>query len=163
MTTHTVLTFISKNLNIFLTKKFDIDENKVVVNRIIDAEGSIPRENNNKIVISLINIVMESNIAGSFQKMDSKNEKIERHYYSFYIMVNSNFNDYSESLLMLDATIEFFNEHYNFRATSYPDFPKELSQITMELFRSDFLDICNVWTSIGTKYQPSVIYKVRQV
>jgi hypothetical protein len=157
-----VLQFISEILNDFLKKKLNTNESKVILNRVVNADGSPPKQNDNKIVFTLINIEEEISLLQTSPKVNTTNE-IGKNFHSIYILVHSNFEYYAESLKLLDSTIDFFIENPIFNAASSPNFPVELSRISLESINLTIEQICNLWSSIGANYQPSVLYKVRLV
>ena len=55
------LQFIVQALNQALKNNFHADEDLVVMNNVIQTDGTIPLINQNKIVLSLINIEKETN------------------------------------------------------------------------------------------------------
>lgn len=158
--TYNALQFISDILNDFFKEKFTLNENQVLVNRIVNADGSLVQMNENKIVLTLINIEEDASFQRINQPVNRSNE-IARHLYSVYILVTANFNDYSESLKQLDAVIDFFNENPVLNNLSKPGFPAELTRIAVEPFKLNFDQLCNLWSSIGAKHQPYIVYKAR--
>jgi hypothetical protein len=54
------LQFTNDVLDQFVRNKFGLDEKKVVLNNLIEGNGSLPQINQNKVVISLINIEKET-------------------------------------------------------------------------------------------------------
>ncbi len=158
--TYPALQFISEILNDFLKKKLNINETKVILNRVVNADGSSPKENDNKIVFTLINIEKEISLQQTSLKVHTTN-KIGKNFHTIYILVHSNFESYAESLELLDFTIDFFIENPIFNAASSPNIPVELSRISLEPINLTIEQICSLWSSIGAKYQPSVLYRVR--
>lgn len=113
-------------------------------------------------MFTLINIEEEISLLQTSPKVNTTNE-IGKNFHSIYILVHSNFEYYAESLKLLDSTIDFFIENPIFNAASSPNFPVELSRISLESINLTIEQICNLWSSIGANYQPSVLYKVRLV
>jgi hypothetical protein len=123
-------------------------------------DGSPPKENDNKIVFTLINIEEEISLQQTSLKVNTTN-KIGKNFHTIYILVHSNFEYYAESLELLDFTIDFFIENSIFNAASSPNFPVELERVRLEPINLTIEQICSLWSSIGAKYQPSVLYRVR--
>lgn len=158
--TYPALQFISEILNDFLKKKLNTNESKVILNRVVNADGSPPKENDNKIVFTLINIEEEISLQQTALKVNTTN-KIGKNFHTIYILVHSNFEYYAESLELLDFTIDFFIENPIFNEASSPNFPVELERVRLEPINLTIEQICSLWSSIGAKYQPSVLYRVR--
>lgn len=158
--TYNILQFISDSLNDYFIVKFSLNENRIIVNRIVNADGSIVKENENKIVLTLINI--EEEVAFQrFNPVVKRPGEMLRHMYSMDILVTANCNDYSESLRLLDAVIHFFNENHVLNNASGTGLNAELTRIAVEPFKIDFDQLCNLWASIGASHQPFIIYKIR--
>jgi len=157
-----VLQFISEILDDFLKKKLITNETKVILNRVVNADGSPPKQNDNKIMFTLINIEEEIPLLPTSLKVNTTN-KIGKNFHTIYILVHSNFEYYAESLKLLDSTIDFFIENPIFNTASSPNIPIELSRISHEPINLTIEQICSFWSSIGAKYQPSILHKVRAV
>lgn len=161
------LQFTSDMLSQFLANKFGLDEKKVLLNNIIDADGSLPQVNQNKVIISLINIEKET--AKPFyvrqQKLPNGNfadiNPTER--YNLDLLITSNFDDYLETLGFLNATILFFQVNATLDASFSAAFPAGLSKLEFEIEKISYYQMHNLWSAMGAKYQPSVIYKLRLI
>lgn len=158
--TYNALQFISNSLNDYFKVKFSLNENWIIVNRIVNPDGSIVQENENKIVLTLINIEEDASFQ-RFNQVVKRPGEMVRHMYSIYILVTANCNDYSESLRLLDAVIHFFNENPVLNNSSGPGLNAELTRIAVEHFKINFDQLCNLWSSIGASQQPFIIYKAR--
>ncbi|HWY37683.1 MAG TPA: DUF4255 domain-containing protein [Bacteroidia bacterium] len=161
------LQFTNAILDQFLKNRFGLSESKVLLNNLIEGNGSIPEINHNKVVISLINIEKET--ARPFyvrnQKLGNGNysdiSATER--YNLDLLISSNFDDYSESLKFLDAVILFFQATPSPDAASYSGIPAGNTKLEFEIEKVTYHQMQNLWTAMGAKYQPSVIYKMRLV
>ncbi|MEP0264353.1 DUF4255 domain-containing protein [Dokdonia sp.] len=154
--------------NQFIKNKFGVDEDAVVINTIVDQSGAIPVGNQNKIIMSLIHIEQET-----VKPFYTKNQKVsngnyvaspQTERYNIYVLVTSYFDDYNETLKFLNASIQFFQEHQSLDATINSDLPKGLQKLNFDLQKGgDYMQMHNLWSALGAKYQPSVIYKMRLV
>ena len=52
----TAISHIAGELNLFLKRSFELDEDVVVVSNILEQDGSVASHVNNKIVVSLVNL-----------------------------------------------------------------------------------------------------------
>lgn len=160
------LEFICSQMNEHLKKQFDITEEKVIVSNIINVDGSVPIQNNDKLVICLANIEQETNIAnlGFTHKLGNeyqlKNQPLS---INLYILFAANFSNYSESLKFVSATISFFQANYVFTQKDYPQLNNISEKLVFELLKTDYQNVYNIWNAIGAKYLPSVIYKMRML
>jgi hypothetical protein len=161
------LQFTVSVLDQFLKNRIGLDESKVVLNNLIESNGSLPQINQNKIVLSLINIEKEtakqfynrSQRIGNGNYTDTKPS--ER--YNLDILISSNFDDYTETLKFLNASILFFQVNSTLDSTSFSAIPTGLSKLEFEIEKISYRDMQSLWTAMGAKYQPSVIYKMRLI
>ena len=159
------LKFTSDTLDQFLKNRFGLDESKVILNRLIESDGTIPAVNQNKVIISLINVERETNKAfnvrnhqlpdGSYVNV-SQAEK-----FTLDMLVSSSFSDYSESLRFLNEIILFFQVNTWLSASSSSAIPKGINKLEYDLEKLNFQQVHSLWTGIGAKYLPSVLYKMR--
>ncbi len=157
--------FTNTILEQYVRNSFQLTESRVILNDVIDENGSIPQSNQNKLVLSLINIERETikpyNIR--VQKIESgnysSNAPVES--YNLYLMLSSHFDDYAESIKFLNAGILFFQSHPVFDPTNYSDLPNGIQKLVFELDTINYHEMFNLWSAMGAKYRPSVIYKLR--
>ena len=161
------LHFTSETLGQFLKNRFQLDEGKTILNNVIEATGLIPQENQNKVVLSLINIEKET-----AQPFYNRNQQLmggdfadtapaER--FNLDLLVSANFDDYNETLKFLNATILFFQINNVLDATKSAAIPQGLSKLEFDIEKINYQQMQGLWTAMGAKYQPSVIYKMRLV
>ncbi len=161
------LQFTNDALDQFLKNRFGLDDSKVLMNNLIESDGTLPQVNQNKVVISLINIEKETakpyyvrnqkTDSGSFSAINPA----ER--YNLNILISSNFDDYRETLKFLNAVILFFQVHTVLDATSFSGIPPGLSRLDFEMEKVTYHEMQSLWTAMGAKYQPSVVYRMRLV
>lgn len=161
------LQFTVSALNQFLKNRMGTDESIVVLNNLIEANGSIPQINQNKIVLSLINIEKET--AKPFY---NRNTKLENGSYidvtpsekfNLDILISSNFDDYSETLKFLNTSILFFQINNVLDSNTFSGIPLGLTKLEFDIEKISYRDMQSLWTAMGAKYQPSVIYKMRMI
>lgn len=161
------LQFTVSALNQFLKNRTGADESKVVLNNLIEGNGSLPQINQNKIVLSLINIEKET-----VKPFYNRNLRMENGNYSeikpserynLDILISSNFDDYSETLKFLNAVILFFQVNSVLDSSSFSTIPSGLTKLEFEIEKISYRDMQSLWTAMGAKYQPSVIYKMRLI
>lgn len=155
-------------LDQFLRNRLALTEKKVLLNNVIDTNGTIPLANQNNVVISLINTEKETSrpyyhvrnqkmANGSFSDINPP----ER--YNLDILVSSSFDDYSESLKFLDAAILFFQMNIFLDPSSFSNIPEGLNKLHFDNEKITYHQMHSLWTAMGAKYQPSAIYKMRLV
>ncbi|MEO6176909.1 MAG: DUF4255 domain-containing protein [Flavobacterium circumlabens] len=164
---HQSLLFTNKLLGQFLKNRFGLDEEKIVLNYLIDTNGAFPKANQNKVVLSLINVEKETN-----QPFYIKNKRLENGNYSSFnpvekynldILISSNFDDYTESLKFLDAIMYFFQINNYLDASSSSSIPDGITRLEFEYEKISYHQMHSLWTAMGAKYQPSIIYKMKLI
>ncbi len=161
------LQFTQSTLNQYIVNKLGLDDTKVVINSLVDSNGIVPTKNENKVVLSLINVERET--AKPFYIRHKKQtdgnyshfQTVER--YNLYLLCTSNFDDYRETLKFLDELILFFQVHASIDSSSFSNIPSGLDKLEFEIEKINYLQIHSLWNALGAKYQPSVIYKMRLV
>ena len=89
-----------------------------------------------------------------------KNPKI---YLNLYVLFAVNLSSYLESLKRLSYIIQFFQYQNVFTSLSTPDLPVGVEKLILDLDTLSFQDLNNLWGIMGSKYLPSVLYKMRLV
>jgi hypothetical protein len=120
----------------------------------------------NKIIITLIRIEEEATLKNSpfYNKVrDPQKEKtIDKFnppvYLNLYLLVCVTKKNYAESLQLLSDTIIFFQANKSFQVGE-----KNSSQqrVTLEMHDVGFEEAFDMWSSLGSKQLPSVLYKMR--
>jgi len=161
------LQFTNDILDQFLRNRFSLDESKVVLNTLIEANGSIPQKNQNKVIISLINIEKETSrpFFNRNQKLDNGNyaDIYQSERYNLDVLISSNFDDYTEALKFLNASILFFQINPAIDASSFSNMPTGINRLELDIEKISYHQMHSLWTAMGAKYQPSVIYKMRLI
>ncbi|CAM1367301.1 conserved hypothetical protein [Tenacibaculum sediminilitoris] len=162
------LHFTSNMLNQFLKNKFGLSDNVVVTNKIVDQNGTVPIENQNKVIITLIHVNQETvkpyyNKNRQVNNGSYANKSLEERY-NLYILISPNFEDYNEVLKFLNASIQFFQINTALDAHTSSNIPKGISRLEFEFEKGDgYQQMHNLWSALGAKYQPSVIYKMKLI
>lgn len=166
------LKFLTDEINQYLLSKPNLvlsDMSLVMGNasRIFDADNSnieIPMAN--KAVASIIN-VEEDRIAReqeNFRKTATgivyQNPPV---YLNLYVLFVMNHKSYTTALRWLSYIIQFFQHQQVFTPLTHPSMDENIQKITAELYTLNFEQSNQLWGSLGGKYLPSVLYKVRQV
>lgn len=155
---HQVLPIVVGELNDFFQHRFDSAEDKVVMANIVNQDGTIAIEGENKVVVTLINVERD----GSNQMAGNGGPNPPVHI-NLYVLFGAYFNNnnYVEALKFISGVIGFFQGKNTFNHHNTPMYPSEASQVRMEIVNIDFRELSNLWASLGAKYIPSVIYRMR--
>jgi hypothetical protein len=160
--------FIVGELNNLLSARFHSNENLVVLSSISNPDGTLPPGIENKIVVSLLNVEREGAATGGMWPARSNGDTHGRVSpalaLNLMILVTASFSgNYGEALKFLGNVMGFFQGRPSFNAQSSSAFPPELERLSVELVNLNIHEINNVWSILGAKYMPSVVYKVRML
>jgi len=160
---HNVIPIIGNLLNEYLKNSFGETEDRVVVTSVGSTTGTSTLEIDNKIMITLINVEEEKLIRNTgYNQFGGTNPSI---YINLYVLFAANFpdNNYREGLRFLSAVIYFFQGQHTFNAQNTPSLPAEVEKITVEIINLEFPVLSNIWSMLGGKYLPSMVYKLKML
>lgn len=163
------LSYVKNILDQQLRNQFDISGNMVVLNNLVDSSGGLPLKNQNKLVLTLINLEHETSkpFYGTRTAPDAKNNIFRQMMptvrFNLDVLLTASFDDYSESLRFLSAVIAFFQANPIIKRQNFPDIPDGIEQLQFEIENSPYENTHNLWSALGARYQPSIIYKIRHI
>ena len=64
---------------------------------------------------------------------------------------------------MLSTVIGVFQANTYFTQQKNPTMPSPLEKLTFEIFNLPINELSHIWSGIGAKYVPSIVYKVRMI
>ncbi|WP_183564923.1 DUF4255 domain-containing protein [Mucilaginibacter sp. SP1R1] len=167
-----VLTFLNAQLDNYLRLKLDPSDSSSFIqvaniawndNETSNANGANSPSN---AFITLVNIEEDriSKSPENYVRQDNgaiyKNPKI---YLNLYVLFAVNLSSYTESLKRLSFIIQFFQYQNVFTPLSWPGLPIGIEKLILDLNTLSFQDMNNLWGILGSKYLPSVMYKIRLV
>ena len=165
------LQFLAEEVNKYLNLKLsggDVNQPRLVVSNIaLASDNTAPDPDiKNRAVLSLIN-VEEDRVARqqeNFTKTATgtlyKNPPL---YLNLYILFSMNRKTYSDSLDFLSNIMRFFQYQNVFTQSTHPLLNSSIQQLIVELHNIGFEQVNHIWSVLGAKYMPSVMYKVRQI
>ena len=167
-----VLTFLNNQLDSYLRIKYQTHDNVPLVqlaNIWSDTENPAnPAGANTPLnaFITLVNIE-EDRISkrpeNSVRKDNSTLYKNPKIYLNLYVLFAVNLSIYPESLKRLSLIIQFFQYQSVFTPADSPTLPAGVDKLIMDLTTLSFQDMNNLWGILGSKYLPSVMYKLRLI
>lgn len=164
------LKFISDEVNSYLSLKLGINTDpRLILGNVSKAmDNDVPGVNSlaNRAILSLVN-VEEDRVAKqqeNFVKTDSGlTYKNPPTYINLYILFAVNRTEYTDSLKWLAYIIQFFQYQNVFTPISHPALDEKIEKLIVDLYTLNFEQINHLWSTMGGKYIPSVLYKVRQI
>lgn len=82
---------------------------------------------------------------------------------NLYLLFSVNVSSYVESLKRVSYIIQFFQYQNVFTPLNSPGLPTGIEKLILDLSTLSFQDMNNLWGILGSKYLPSVMYKLRLV
>jgi len=161
------LNHITAQLNQFLKNMFDLTEDVVVLSNILEQDGNVGPQVNNKLVLFLVNIekdavpgrINNGSLVGSGRAVES----YPPIFLNLYVMVAAHFNKYSEALKFISNAIGFFQRRPLFDHQNSPDLDRRIDRLVLDIENLDIKDLSTLWGVLSGKYLPSILYKVRMV
>jgi hypothetical protein len=71
--------------------------------------------------------------------------------------------NYEGSITKIQKVIGFFQRQNVFEHTNFPDLPNGIEKLNFELVNLNLEQLHHLWSMLGGKYIPSVVYKMRMV
>jgi hypothetical protein len=131
----TAISHIAGHLNQYLRRTFDLNEDIVVISNLLEQDGNIAANIDNKVVVSLVNIEKETvplpGYAGNIREGNRSIVTYPPIYLNFYLMFSGSFSgsNYLESLKFVSNTISFFQSSPVFDHHNTPDLDHQISQL----------------------------------
>jgi hypothetical protein len=164
---HLAVEHIVNELNNYLSVKIS-ETSKVVHNSLVKPDGSVQAGIDDKIVVSLVNIE-EERIARDPEiykkQLDGTIHIIKPEVkLNLYLLITAYFpSDYNEALKMLSLIIGFFQKKNTFNTSNSPGLDPRIKDMNLGLYTLNMEQQNHLWGSIGAKYLPSVLYKMRLI
>jgi hypothetical protein len=155
---------VTKDLNQFLKLKFQLSEDAAVISNLSNLDGSVAVKELNRIVLTLVNI-QEDKIANLKSSPGSKIGQNSPVFLNVHILVSSHFDEKltKESLKFLSAAIAFFQNKAVFLPSNSPGLDNGIEKLIFEIVNLDFGQQSNLFSALGAKYLPSILYKMRML
>lgn len=161
------MTCIVDELNEFFRTKLRVNEDKVVLSGIMNLDGSIAIQGENKVLVTLINIEKEPSAKSNANAPGARTfaNTASPMSVNIYVLFSSYFsgNNYPEALRFTSFVIAFLQEKGVFSQSNTPRLDVGIEKLTFEMESLGSEKLNNVWATLGAKYMPSVLYKVRML
>ncbi|MEL7001724.1 MAG: DUF4255 domain-containing protein [Bacteroidota bacterium] len=163
-----ILPVVADELNDYLKSTFNSVEDKVIISNIINQDGSVAVEGNNKVVITLINVTEESTL-----RANANNKLINTSFLEFAPPVTVNLTllfsaffsskNYLEALRFISGVIYFFQSKPLFTNQNTPNLIGDTDKIHFDILSMQQQELMNIFSMMGAKYMPSVVYKMKML
>jgi hypothetical protein len=162
--------FLSDEINAYLSLKLGVNTDPRLilgnVAKALDNDTPGPASLTGKAILTLVN-VEEDRIAKQQENYYKNNTSViyknPPTYINLYLLISINKAEYSDSLKWLAYIIQFFQYQNVFTPLSHPALDTRITKLITDLYTLNFEQINHLWSTLGGKYLPSVMYKVRQI
>lgn len=166
------LTFLVGEVNRYLNARLGpAAADRVVlgnVARLADSEGSGSGNAGTSGVAMLTLVNLEEEKAArnpeNFRRLDDqvayRNPPIQLNLYGLF---SAHTNTYATALEILSYIIQCFQAQRTFESASNPNLDARIGRLTVDLVSLNFEQLNHLFSTLGGKYLPSVLYKVRLV
>jgi hypothetical protein len=154
------LSCLVEEVNAYFRNKLKISEDKVLLSAIVNPDGTMAVREENKILITLINVEKETVV----QNMPVPNTASPLNL-NLYVLVSAYFGaaNYPEALHFLSYMIGYLQQKNVFTRSNTPSMDSGIARIVFEMENITTEKLNNVWATLGAKYMPSVCYKMRML
>jgi len=166
------LKFLVGELNEFIAIKTGGDTTRVELNGLVNQEGMI-MIGADRIGCTLVNIEEERIARSQVTYAPSLNGNTTRINptvkLNLYILfaanpkIETSTTNYEEGLALISLVVSFFQSKNHFDAENSPALDSRINKLLIELYSLPVEQQNYLWGSIGAKYMPSVLYRVRLI
>ena len=174
------LKFVANEVNKYLIRKTDSTQDSTVVKMVVTgnaARAYDPDGTNGtnplagKAILTLVNIE-EDRISKSPENYRREGDKIvyknPKLYLNLYCLFSVNHSTYDTSLQYLSLIMQFFQyrnviTHANSPSSGSVKLDEKVEKLVFDMISLNFEQVNHLWGTLGGKYLPSVLYKVRLV
>ncbi|MDD5034760.1 MAG: DUF4255 domain-containing protein [Methylococcaceae bacterium] len=157
--------FILKELDDFLKRLYPSAEAHAVMSSLTNLDGTLPLGIENKLILTLVNVERESAAPATGLARPGNAVRVAPPLnLNLFILVTAHFGaNYLEALKFLSAALAFFQSNPVFSPHSGPAFPEGLDKLSLDMVSLDMQTQNYLWSNLGGKYMPSVLYKARML
>lgn len=163
-----VMELLKTRLNGYLMNLSRRPDDWVTLTSIVNHDGTTNQECQDKIVLCIYNIVRESHISTYTPTVaaDDRFAIVQPPIYiDLHVMFMANFSgaNYAEGLSAISHVIAYFQQNPALTHANAPELVSTVDKILLEMESLSPVDVNYVMGMIGTRYLPSVFYKLRMI
>lgn len=160
------LTCITEEISEFFRTKLRINEEKIVLSGLINQDGTVAIQGENKVIVTLVNIEKEPAVkgaaGGAAKTFSNSSTPVSINLYVLFSAYFSSAN-YPEALRFLSFVIAFLQDKAVFSQSNTPRLDESIEKLSFELESVGSEKMNNIWSTLGAKYMPSALYKIRML
>jgi len=159
------LNTIAADANKYFARMLDVEEEKVVLSSILNADGSVAISGQNKIIFTLVNVVPNESLKNLPTDLKDRRIPVSTSHYKLSLLVSAYFNagNYAESLQLLSMIMSYFSDKAVFNHTNTPDMDSAIVQIRANLTVMNQEQMTTLWRGVGSPLMPSVLYELEPI
>jgi Pvc16 N-terminal domain len=159
------LNSITEEINEYFKSKLKIPEEKIVLSGLVTQDGKVAIQGENKIIVTLVNLEKETARGSNLKTGESFNNSAPSLNINIYILFSAYFSErnYHESLRFISFIISYFQYKSVFNKSNTPNLDERIEKLIFEITDLNPDALSNMWSTLGAKYMPSVLYKVRML
>ncbi len=161
------LSCVTEEINEYFRSKLKINEEKILLSGIVNQDGTLAVQGENKVLLTLVNV--EKDTTGK-SNAGSAGARTFAHVspgmnINLYVLFSAYFgsSNYPEALRFLSFIIAYFQNKNVFNKSNTPKLEGRIEKLIFEMENLGPEKLNNVWTTLGAKYIPSVLYKIRML
>lgn len=159
---------IAEECNDVFRHKFHLHEDKVIVSGIVSQDGTNAIQGENKLIVTLLNITKEMRVQqpGSHTALQKSISSAPSSLsVNLSVLISAYFSpgNYSEALRFLSDIMSFFHDKSVFTLANTPKLPNKVHKLVVELDSLSPDRLNHIWATLGAKYMPSLVYKIRML
>jgi hypothetical protein len=154
------LSCLVDEINGYCKSRLKINEDKVILSGIMNPDGTSAIRGENKVLVTLVNIEKDTVSQMGVTQHTSSPLNI-----NLYILFSASFAaaNYPEALRFLTFIMGYLQQKNVFNRTNTPQLDEGIEKLVFEMENLPLEKMNNVWSTLGAKYIPSVMYKVRML
>lgn len=166
------LSFLEKEVNTYFDARFGPSTQKWVtlgnIAKLDDGGNGNAggNDNNSGAMLSLVNLEEDriaKNPENFFRTPNGIAYRNPKILLNLYVLFAATSGNYTQGLQTLSFIIQCFQSNRVFETITHPLLDPTLEKLTLDLHTLSFEQVNHLWSTLGGKYLPSVLYKVRVV
>ncbi|MDW3194762.1 MAG: DUF4255 domain-containing protein [Cytophagales bacterium] len=158
--------FVRNKLNAYFRNTSRWAEDKAIVANVAGVQAGSDPEFSDKLLISLAHMNIEYSLFNQHGKV-SNGEQFNRVpsplTFNVDLLFSASANKYEESLKLLSDTIAFFQSNHFYDSSNSSGLPEGVQKLSLSVLDLDYHESSQLWSRLGAKYVPSVLYRMRLV
>jgi len=160
------LQFLTDEVNTYILTLTGLNSDVVKISKVVDEAGKYAIDND-MVGATIINIEEERTLKShlpEYSNVNGQHVVLEPNLkLNLYVMFTANFKLYDVALKNLSFVLTYFQSHPYFTPETYPALDPGIEKLVVELQSLSYEQLNQIWTFIGGKQLPSVVYRVRMV